>query len=85
MATLPLFHVFGMNSIMNCTIHARGLMTLVPRFEPGKVLEAIERPRHHVRRGADDVRGAPAPAVREAAVIGVPHESLGEEVGGAAI
>ncbi len=43
MATLPLFHVFGMNSIMNCTVHARGLMTLVPRFEPGKVLEMIER------------------------------------------
>ncbi len=42
-ATLPLFHVFGMNSIMNCTVHARGLMTLVPRFEPGKVLEVIER------------------------------------------
>ncbi|HWE14855.1 MAG TPA: long-chain fatty acid--CoA ligase [Solirubrobacteraceae bacterium] len=44
-ATLPLFHVFGMNSIMNCMIHARGLMTLVPRFDPGKVLEVIERDR----------------------------------------
>jgi long-chain acyl-CoA synthetase len=42
-ATLPLFHVFGMNSIMNCTVHARGLMTLVPRFDPEKVLEVIER------------------------------------------
>ncbi len=42
-ATLPLFHVFGMNSIMNVTVRARGLMTLVPRFEPGKVLELIER------------------------------------------
>src|SRR5205823_10920552 len=41
--TLPLFHVFGMNSIMNVTLHARGLMTLVPRFEPGKVLEVIQR------------------------------------------
>ncbi len=42
-ATLPLFHVFGMNSIMNTTVRARGLMTLVPRFDPGKVLEIIER------------------------------------------
>jgi long-chain acyl-CoA synthetase len=42
-ATLPLFHVFGMNSLMNTTILARGLMTLVPRFEPTKVLEVIER------------------------------------------
>jgi long-chain acyl-CoA synthetase len=44
-AVLPLFHVFGMNSIMNCTVRARALMTLVPRFEPGKVLEVIERDR----------------------------------------
>jgi long-chain acyl-CoA synthetase len=42
-ATLPLFHVFGMNSVMNVCVRARGLMTLVPRFEPGKVLEVIER------------------------------------------
>ncbi len=42
-AVLPLFHVFGMNSVMNCTVRARALMTLVPRFEPGKVLEVIER------------------------------------------
>ncbi len=44
-ATLPLFHVFGMNSIMNTTLHGRGLMTLVPRFDPTKVLEVIERDR----------------------------------------
>ncbi len=42
-ATLPLFHVFGMNSIMNVCVRSRGLMTLVPRFDPGKVLEVIER------------------------------------------
>ncbi len=42
-ATLPLFHVFGMNSIMNVSLVAKGLLTLVPRFEPGKVLEVIER------------------------------------------
>ncbi len=43
--TLPLFHVFGMNSIMNVTVLARGLLTLVPRFDAGKVLEVIERDR----------------------------------------
>ena len=42
-ATLPLFHVFGMNSVMNVTVKARGLLTLIPRFEPGKALEVIER------------------------------------------
>jgi long-chain acyl-CoA synthetase len=42
-ATLPLFHVFGMSAIMNVTIRGHGLLTMVPRFEPGKVLEVIER------------------------------------------
>jgi long-chain acyl-CoA synthetase len=42
-ATLPLFHVFGMNSVMNvCLVHG-GMLTLVPRFTPEKVLEVIER------------------------------------------
>jgi long-chain acyl-CoA synthetase len=44
-ATLPLFHVFGMSAIMNVTIHAHGLLTLIPRFDPAKVLEVIERDR----------------------------------------
>jgi long-chain acyl-CoA synthetase len=43
--TLPLFHVFGMNSIMNVPVRARGLLTLIPRFDPGKALEVIERDR----------------------------------------
>jgi len=42
---LPLFHVFGMSAIMNLTIHAHGLLTLIPRFEAGNVLEVIERDR----------------------------------------
>jgi len=45
LATLPLFHVFGMNSLMNTTVLARGLLTLVPRFDPVAVLEVIERDR----------------------------------------
>jgi long-chain acyl-CoA synthetase len=42
-AALPLFHVFGMNSIMNTTLLARGLMTLVVRFDPATVLQVIQR------------------------------------------
>jgi long-chain acyl-CoA synthetase len=45
LATLPLFHVFGMNSVMNTAILARGLLTMLPRFEPAKALEIIERDR----------------------------------------
>src|SRR4051794_20001256 len=44
-ATLPLFHVFGMNSVMNVSVRARGLLTLIPRFDPGKALEVIQRDR----------------------------------------
>jgi long-chain acyl-CoA synthetase len=42
-ATLPLFHVFGMNSVMNVTIRGRGMLTLIPRFDPGTALAVIER------------------------------------------
>jgi long-chain acyl-CoA synthetase len=45
LATLPLFHVFGMSVMMNVTMAAHALLTLVPRFEPGKVLEVIQRDR----------------------------------------
>jgi long-chain acyl-CoA synthetase len=42
-ATLPLFHVFGMSSVMNAALIACATLTMVPRFEPGKVLEVIQR------------------------------------------
>jgi long-chain acyl-CoA synthetase len=45
LATLPLFHVFGMSSVMNAAVVGRGTLTMVPRFEPGKVLEVIQRDR----------------------------------------
>lgn len=57
-ATLPLFHVFGMNSIMNCTILAGGLMTLVPRFDPGVVLQVIQRDRASVFGGVPTMYSA---------------------------
>ncbi len=40
---LPLFHVFGMSTGLNTTVRAGGCLTLLPRFEPGKALEMIER------------------------------------------
>jgi long-chain acyl-CoA synthetase len=43
LATLPLFHVFGMNSVMNMAVHCQGMITMLPRFEPGKALEIIQR------------------------------------------
>jgi long-chain acyl-CoA synthetase len=43
LAVLPLFHVFGLSSIMNSAIRAGATLVLVPRFEVGAVLDAIER------------------------------------------
>ena len=43
LGALPLFHVFGMNSALNATVRGGGCLTLLPRFEPGKALEIIQR------------------------------------------
>jgi long-chain acyl-CoA synthetase len=45
LATLPLFHVFGMSSVMNAAVVGRAMLTMVPRFEPGSALEVIQRDR----------------------------------------
>src|SRR4051794_28405484 len=40
---LPLFHVFGLTCGLNTAVLAGGALTLLPRFEPGKALEIIQR------------------------------------------
>jgi long-chain acyl-CoA synthetase len=40
---LPLFHSFGQTCAMNAGIAAGATITLLPRFDPGKALEIIER------------------------------------------
>ncbi len=45
LAVLPLFHVFGLSSVLNLTVRYGGTMVLVPRFEVGPVVDAIERHR----------------------------------------
>jgi long-chain acyl-CoA synthetase len=44
-AVLPLFHVFGLSSVLNVCVRFGGTLVLVPRFEPGAVIDAIERHR----------------------------------------
>ena len=44
-AVLPLFHVFGLSSVLNLTVRYGSSMVLVPRFEVGAVVDAIERHR----------------------------------------
>ena len=43
MGCLPLFHVFGLTCGLNGTVLAGGMLTLIPRFDPRKALEVIER------------------------------------------
>jgi long-chain acyl-CoA synthetase len=45
LAVLPLFHVFGLSSVLNVTVRYRGTIVLVPRFELEPVLDALEK--HH--------------------------------------
>ena len=43
LGVLPLFHIYGMTTIMNLCIANCSTMVLLPRFEVEKVLEAVEK------------------------------------------
>src|SRR3954447_8922652 len=45
LGALPLFHVFGLSSSLNAMMRCGGCLTLLPRFEPAKALEIIQRDR----------------------------------------
>jgi long-chain acyl-CoA synthetase len=51
MAVLPLFHVFGLSSILDVCVRFGATMALVPRFEAGAVLDVIQRDRVTVFEG----------------------------------
>lgn len=43
LGALPLFHSFGQTCGLNAAVVGGGCLTLIPRFDPGKALETIER------------------------------------------
>ena len=43
LGALPLFHAFGQTCAMNVAVRVGACLTLIPRFDPGKALEIIER------------------------------------------
>jgi long-chain acyl-CoA synthetase len=43
MGCLPLFHVFGLTCGLNGSVLSGAMLTLIPRFDPRKALEVIER------------------------------------------
>jgi long-chain acyl-CoA synthetase len=64
LTALPLFHVFGLSSILNVCVRFGCAMSLVPRFDPEVVLRAIQRDRVTI------FEGVPTMFV---AVLGFPH------------
>jgi long-chain acyl-CoA synthetase len=51
LAVLPFFHVFGLSSVINVAVRYGSGLSIVPRFEPGAVIDAIERDRCSVIAG----------------------------------
>jgi long-chain acyl-CoA synthetase len=43
LCALPLFHSFGQTCVMNCVFYAGGTISLIPRFEPVKAFEIMQR------------------------------------------
>jgi long-chain acyl-CoA synthetase len=86
LAVLPFFHVFGLSSVVNVFIRQGGCLSILPRFAPGAVLDAIEADRCTVIGGVptmlhalaqQDVTGRDLSALRVAVSGGA---SLPEDV-----
>jgi long-chain acyl-CoA synthetase len=58
LGALPLFHSFGQTCGLNATIFAGGCLTLIPRFDPAKALEIIQRDRVSVFEGVPTMYSA---------------------------
>jgi long-chain acyl-CoA synthetase len=58
LGALPLFHSFGQTCGLNATIAGGGTLTLIPRFDPGKALEIIQRDQVNVFEGVPTMYGA---------------------------
>ncbi|MFH8935572.1 long-chain fatty acid--CoA ligase [Streptomyces griseosporeus] len=55
---LPLFHIFGQTCTMNVAVRSGASLTLVPRFDPQTVLDAIARDRATVFEGVPTMYAA---------------------------
>jgi long-chain acyl-CoA synthetase len=51
MGVVPLFHIYGMTTVMNFSVRGAGTMVLQPRFVVDDVLKAIQRERPHLLPG----------------------------------
>ena len=67
MGCLPLFHVFGLTCGLNGAVLAGATLTLIPRFDPRKALEVIERDAVTVFEGVPTMYSALLSVADEAA------------------
>ncbi len=58
LAVLPLFHVFGMTSVMNVSLMIGAEIILLPRFKVGEVLKVIDKQRPTVFMGVPTMYSA---------------------------
>jgi long-chain acyl-CoA synthetase len=58
LGALPLFHSFGQTCTMNCAVRTGARVTMLPRFDPEKALEIIERDRVTVFQGVPTMYNA---------------------------
>jgi long-chain acyl-CoA synthetase len=86
LAVLPFFHVFGLSSIINVSVRYGSCLSILPRFQPAAVLDALERDRCTVIGGVptmlhalarQDISGRDLSALRVAVSGGA---SLPEDV-----
>jgi len=58
LGALPLFHSFGQTCTMNCAVTSGACVTMLPRFDPEKALEIVERDRVTVFQGVPTMYNA---------------------------
>ncbi len=58
LGALPLFHSFGQTCSMNAIALAGGTLTMIPRFDPEKALEIIQRDHVNIFMGVPTMYGA---------------------------
>ena len=58
MGCLPLFHVFGLTCGLNVSVATGAALTLLPRFDPAKALDIIQRDRVTIFEGVPTMYAA---------------------------
>jgi long-chain acyl-CoA synthetase len=58
LGALPLFHSFGQTCGLNCSVYTGSTLTMIPRFDPEKALEILQRDRVTIFQGVPTMYGA---------------------------